>query len=374
MRKHFRVHHPGTEDLDPAALLAYPAACAKAENAADVDLGPGLDKREEAGTEAHPYIRMEKLLQKGLQSAFQVPHSDALVHHEHVHLVEHGRVRGIERVPPVDLARVCRANRGFQRLHGVHLDRRAVRPQERQVVEIERVLRVARRVIAGHVQGFEIVVVLLDLREVEDPESHADEDLLDILLQLLDRVFPPEGIREARPRHIDTSSGRELFGFQGNGPLCLQPFLRDCPKFVHRLAECRTLLLRKLAQPLHPGRDDAVFPRQPFVANDFPHLEAGDPREVLLEFPAHFRDWLAHRLSTGIGLSVAGHPGRLRAPAIKKNARRCGTPGASETRWVVSSQAAASAAFAVSASWVKVSGSWKRSPRGLCGPAERLPF
>src|SRR5215470_19115897 len=47
-----RMHHARTQDLEPAALLAEPAARAAADEAQHVDLGRRLREREERRPEA----------------------------------------------------------------------------------------------------------------------------------------------------------------------------------------------------------------------------------------------------------------------------------------------------------------------------------
>src|SRR5450631_2145801 len=49
--KHSGVDHATTEKLDPAGLLAFAAAAAATEDAADLHIGRGLGKREERGEE-----------------------------------------------------------------------------------------------------------------------------------------------------------------------------------------------------------------------------------------------------------------------------------------------------------------------------------
>ena len=77
---------------------------------------------------------------------------------------------------------------GFIVFHGMHIHGCAVRSQQHGFIEIKSVLGIARRMISGHVQGFKVVVIRFDLRQVEYLEAHAHKDLLDFSLQPFDRV------------------------------------------------------------------------------------------------------------------------------------------------------------------------------------------
>ena len=55
-------------------------------------------------------------------------------------------------------------------------------------VQEERVLHVPCRVVGRKVERAEVVVVVLDLRAVRDGEPHGDEDLLDLVEDLGQRV------------------------------------------------------------------------------------------------------------------------------------------------------------------------------------------
>ena len=55
-------------------------------------------------------------------------------------------------------------------------------------LEVERVLHVARGMIRRHVERFEVVVVVFDLRAFEDLVAHAGEDVLDLLAHAHQRV------------------------------------------------------------------------------------------------------------------------------------------------------------------------------------------
>ena len=64
--------------------------------------------------------------------------------------------------------------------------------------EEEGVLHVARRVLGRHVQGFEVVVVVLDLRALEDLVAHPAEDRLDLVADVRERMEAAERSQAAR--------------------------------------------------------------------------------------------------------------------------------------------------------------------------------
>ena len=78
---------------------------AVAEHAADEHFGARLGVREEARTEQHLRAVLEQLVQERRERALQVRHRDALADDEPFDLLEHRRVRQVEVVAAVDLAR-----------------------------------------------------------------------------------------------------------------------------------------------------------------------------------------------------------------------------------------------------------------------------
>ena len=145
---------------------------------------------------------MEDPLQEDLQCSFEVSHGDPLIQGQNIHLIKHGRVGRVRGIAPVDLAGAHGPDRRLHYLHGVDLDRGAMSTQERRLVEVERILRVASRMASGHVQGVKVVILLLDLGEVENPKAQADEDLLDFSLQPFYGMLDAECVGEPRARHV----------------------------------------------------------------------------------------------------------------------------------------------------------------------------
>ena len=73
------------------------------------------------------------------------------------------------------------------------------------LVEVERVLHVASGMLRRHVERLEIVVVVLDLRPLQDFEAETREDLLDLLPQHRERVPMAKPHRPAGERDVDRS-------------------------------------------------------------------------------------------------------------------------------------------------------------------------
>src|SRR5215475_3748753 len=102
--QHLRMHHPAPEDLEPAGLLAHPAAIAVTGEAQHVHLGRGLREREEGRPEADPRARPEHLAREQLERPLEVGHRDTVIDRQPLHLVEHRRMRHVDDVAAVDLA------------------------------------------------------------------------------------------------------------------------------------------------------------------------------------------------------------------------------------------------------------------------------
>lgn len=128
MRKHWG-DHAGAQNLDPAGILAHPAALAAADRAGDVNLAAGLREGEIAGPQADLGLAAIEFLGKDVQHAAQVRHSDSLVDHQALHLIEDGGVGGVHVVAAVYPARADHADGRLLGEHGAHLDRRGVGAQ-----------------------------------------------------------------------------------------------------------------------------------------------------------------------------------------------------------------------------------------------------
>ena len=79
--------------------------------------------------------------------------------------------------------------------------------------QVERVLHVARGMVRRHVERFEVVVVVLDLRALEDLVAHAAEDVLDLLAHPHQRMDAARGMLASGQRDVD-AAGRRAAGFE----------------------------------------------------------------------------------------------------------------------------------------------------------------
>jgi hypothetical protein len=75
--------------------------------------------------------------------------------------------------------------------------------REDRTAQIERVLHIARRVVRRHVERLEVVVVVLELRTVDDLVAHPEEDALDALADAREGMTPAHGRFAAWERHVD---------------------------------------------------------------------------------------------------------------------------------------------------------------------------
>src|SRR5437867_2575247 len=139
----------------PPALIRRAAACAAAtataQEAQHVDLRRRLGEREEGRPEADLRATSEHLAREELERALEIADRDVAIDGQAFDLVEHRRVRDVG-VAPVDPARHDEAHGRPLRLHRPDLHGRGVRPQQRVLAQVERVLHVARRIIARDVE------------------------------------------------------------------------------------------------------------------------------------------------------------------------------------------------------------------------------
>src|SRR5262244_1076295 len=182
------MHHAGAQNLDPASVLAEPAARATALEAEHVHFRGRLREGEERGAEAHAGARPEHLAGEVVEGALEISHGDVAIHGEAFDLVEHGRVRRVRDVVPENLARADDAHGRTLRLHGPNLHGRGVGAQHGVGGHVEGVLHVARGMIVGKIERAEVVVVGLHLGPLRHGEAEPFEDGDDLFLHADDRM------------------------------------------------------------------------------------------------------------------------------------------------------------------------------------------
>ena len=261
--ENLRVNHAAAQNLNPALTVAYRAVriLTVALEALIVHLSGRLGKREVVRTEADNRLLTVQLLRKHFENSLQIGHADALVDDQTLDLMEQ---RGMGRIDVVTAEYTARCNDADRRLlvfHRADLNRRGLRAENNIIGYIEGVLRITCRMILRNVQGFEIVVVGLDIRTLCDRESHADKNILDFIQNKIDRMLLAN--RNFSARHRDIEGLALELALEGN---CLQTLLvlsQTCfnrrAELVDHLTERRTLLRSEAAHILHQSRDLALF-------------------------------------------------------------------------------------------------------------------
>ena len=213
--------------------------------------------------------------------------------------------------------------------------------------QVERVLHVARRMLLRHVQRFEVVPVVFELRAVDDLVAHAEEDVLDALAHLRQRMPASEHRHAAGQRHVERAwrgLGRRQCRFtrvERGFDLLLQR--------VGLRAEHPPLVGRRGAHGLEQRRDASLLSAQELIAHRLHGRDAGGGRQGSLKFRAEVVDGRGHRWeqgrrekarsretpglaelrACGLGLGAAGRFGTRRGPsacfASTSNAAGCDT-------------------------------------------------
>ena len=129
-------------------------------------------------------------------------HVGALVDHQPLDLVEHGRVGHVV-VAAVGAARRDDPVRRRLGLHVANLHRRGVGPEQHALArlvgtEIEGVVHLPRRVLGRDVERREIVEVVLDVGPFDDPEAHVGEDRDQLVQHLADGMNGADRLRARR--------------------------------------------------------------------------------------------------------------------------------------------------------------------------------
>ena len=211
---------------------------------------------------------------------------------EPLDLLEHRRVRQVQVVAAIDLTGHDNPHWRLVALHIANLHRRGVRAEERGrpaetrdlAGEIQGVLHIPRRMLGGHVERFEVVVIVLDLGAFEHLIAEACENRLDLLAHDCQRMAMPDQRRTSRQRDVDRAGGR----FRGieRGSALAEPLLEFLLELVGGLAEYRFHVGRRRGHRLHQRGDEAVLSSEVFVAEGLKIRFRGNTRRFLLELGA----------------------------------------------------------------------------------------
>ena len=175
--QHGGIHHAATHHLQPAAAPLH------------IHLGGGLGEGEITGPETHWQVT-EEGLEEGHHRAAQVAEIEPFINGQHLHLVEHRRVGGINGITAIHPSGSHDPHRRRVLFEVTDLHRGGVGPHQQITTEIKGVLHVPGWMVLGDVQRSEVVVVPFHLRpEVERdhynftalniPEDHPARDMQD---------------------------------------------------------------------------------------------------------------------------------------------------------------------------------------------------
>ena len=177
-------------------------------------------------------------------------HADAVPHHQALDLVKHGGM-GQVRVAAVDLAGGHHGHGRLAGKHGAHLHRRGVGAHEHLFSDVEGVLHVPGRMLGGHVQGLEIVVVDFHFRARGHVKAEALENAADLLHDQRGGMQGAAPGRAARQGGIETRQGLGFApGFQ-SAFARLEQGVAAFLDAVGGLSHGRTLSGLELGQPAH---------------------------------------------------------------------------------------------------------------------------
>src|SRR5207302_638175 len=125
-------------------------------------------------------------------------------------LLEHGRMRRVERVAAVYLARNDDADGRRVALQRADLHRRRMGAQQHAVAQVERILRVERGVVLGEVEREKVVALGLGLRSDRAGEAQLTKDVADLVYDLRDEV--EAAVPHGAPGHGQVQARRATRG------------------------------------------------------------------------------------------------------------------------------------------------------------------
>src|SRR5208283_2595916 len=111
-----RVNHSRSQYLEPSGAFAYAAAAPPAHDALNIHLGARFGEREKTRPETKSNLRTEHLVDECGEDAFQIAKTDALAHHQALHLVKHWRMSDV-RIAPVGPSGSYDPDRGLSLFH-----------------------------------------------------------------------------------------------------------------------------------------------------------------------------------------------------------------------------------------------------------------
>src|SRR5689334_16848148 len=196
------MNHARSENFHPSCVLAARASSAVAELALDIHFSRWLGEWKEARTESC-FCFSKETIREIHQRGFQVDEADSFVDGESFYLCEHRRVRCVEEIAAIRIARSEDSNRRLVRLQRADLNRRRMRSQKRRVTQVDRVVHIQRGVIRREIERSEVVPVAFSLRAERDSKAKLAEDVLDLFDHDGDGMSPAFPAAAGRHSEID---------------------------------------------------------------------------------------------------------------------------------------------------------------------------
>lgn len=255
------MDHPRAENLQPPAMLADAAPLALADGAAHVNFHAGLDEGEVARAKARFRFGAKEFCDELIEGGEKVGKGDVFIDIEGLELVEEDMGAGRDIFIAEGTARGGDAQRWGELLHGVDLGIARVGAEKVAGVEVKGVLHIARRVIGGKIEPFEVVVFGIDVGAELNGKAHPYEDGDDPVHHLGDRVgLAKEGAAawESDVEALLLEGGVSLLGFEA-GQAIVAVGDEFIAKRVDHLAEAGALICVAVAQLGHEGLDGPLF-------------------------------------------------------------------------------------------------------------------
>ena len=288
------MHHAGTQDLNPAGVLAQRAALAAAGKTGDVNLNAGLGEREIARAQTGPDAFTEQFLNELVEHTLKVAERDALIHNKTFHLMEHRGVGGIG-VRAENAAGNQDLDGRLFHIHHTDLAAAGLGAQDNVICNVESILHIAGRMIFRNIQAGEVVVIVLNFGPFKNLKAHAGKNIDNLVFDQRDGMERAGFTMCARQRDVHSLGTVALceFGrFNLIGKSLVLPF---CPDFelVDGLAGGRALLFGHIAQRLGQASHAAIL-AQILLPECREFLFVVHSGAVGFQFRAQCRDFFFH--------------------------------------------------------------------------------
>src|SRR3990170_1652747 len=171
------------------------------------------------------------------------------IHHESLDLMKHRRMGGV-----VVMAEHGPRGDDLQRrstlLHHTDLHWRGMGSKQAILRDKKGILHIPGRMVRGHIERFEIVIVIFDIRPPGDLKPHGQKDIDNLIHHKCQRMDPTALPPASRKSDIDSLRFEDslLFALFQLPEAKLEPVLHKLPEPVERLAKFRALFGRKLLE------------------------------------------------------------------------------------------------------------------------------